>query len=160
MKVEIKQLQPMRVAFMRHVGPYADVGKTWEQFLTVMGKEGHLRASPTMLGICQDDPEVTPPAKLRYDACLTVGEDFSPRGDIGVQTVVGGAYAVTRHTGPYHQLGRTYAEFLGHWMPRSGNQLRNAPCFELYVNDPQTTAPDQLLTAIYAPLQKKAKVLR
>ena len=155
MKVEIKRLKPMRVAFMRHVGPYGDVGKTWDQFLTVMGKEGYLGGNPLMLGSCHDDPEVTPPAKLRYDACLTVGEDFSPRGDVGVQTVAGGAYAVTTHTGPYDQLGRAYAEFLGQWLPRSGRELRDAPCFEVYLNAPESTAPEELLTDIYAPLRER-----
>jgi len=160
MKVEIKQLQPMRVAFMRDVGPYDEVGKTWDQFLTVMGKDGYLAGNPMMLGICHDDPEVTPPAKIRYDACLTVGEEFQPSGEIGVQTVAGGAYAVTTHTGPYNEVGRTYTEFLGQWMPRSGYELGNAPCFEVYVNHPESTAPEELLTDIYAPLQESAKGAR
>jgi len=154
MQVEIKKLKPMRVAFMRHVGPYQEVGKTWEQFLTIMGKDGYLGGNPMMLGICHDDPEVTPPAKIRYDACLTVDDDFQPSGEIGVQTVAGGEYAMTTHTGPYSQLGRTYSEFLGQWLPRSGRQLRNSPCFEVYVNDPQSTPPEELLTDIYAPLQE------
>jgi len=153
MKVEIKQMKPMRVAFMRHVGPYGEVGKTWEQFLTIMGKDGYLGGNPMMLGICHDDPEVTPPAKIRYDACLTVGEDFEPSGDIGVQTVAGGEYAMTTHTGPYSKLGQTYSEFLGQWLPRSGRELRDTPCFEVYLNDPQSTPPEELLTDIYAPLQ-------
>jgi len=160
MKVEIKRLKPMRVAFMRHVGPYGEVGKTWEAFLTVMGKDGYLGGNPMMLGICHDDPEVTPPAKLRYDACLTVDESFSPNGDIGVQTVAGGDYAMTTHTGPYNHLGRTYAEFMGQWLPRSGRELSNAPCFEVYLNDPQSTPPEELLTDIYAPLQKQLQVAR
>lgn len=154
MKVEIKQLKPIRVAFMRHIGPYGEVGKTWDEFLTIMGKDGYLGGNPMMLGICHDDPEVTPPAKIRYDACLTVDEDFAPSGDIGVQTVAGGDYAVTTHTGSYNQLGDTYAELLGQWLPRSGHELRNAPCFEVYLNDPQSTPPEELLTDICAPLQK------
>ena len=153
MKVEIKEMKPMRVAFMRHVGPYDEVGKTWDAFLTVMGKDGYLGGNSMMFGICHDDPEVTPPAKIRYDACLTVDASFQPSGEIGVQTVAGGRYAMTTHTGPYQQLGQTYAEFLGQWMPRSGHELRHAPCFEVYLNDPQTTPPEELLTDIYAPLQ-------
>jgi AraC family transcriptional regulator len=153
MKVELKQLQPMRVAFLRHAGPYHEVGATWDQFLTLMGKDGYLGGNPMMLGICHDDPEVTPPAKLRYDACLTVDEDFAPAGEIGVQTVAGGLYAMTTHTGPYRDLGRTYAEFLGQWLPRSGHELRDAPCFEVYVNDPNSTPAEELLTDIYAPLR-------
>jgi AraC family transcriptional regulator len=154
MEVKIKKLKPMRVAFMRHVGPYGKVGKTWEQFHTIMGRGGCLDGNPMMLGICHDDPEVTPPAKIRYDACLTVADDFAPAGDIGVQTVAGGTYAMTTHTGPYNQLAQTYAAFLGQWMPRSGRELRDAPCFEVYINDPQSTPPGELLTGIYAPLKK------
>lgn len=157
MKVEFQQMKPMRVAFMRHVGPYGEVGKTWEQFLTIMGKDGYLGDNPMMFGICHDDPEVTPPAKIRYDACLTVGEDFEPRGEIGVQTVAGGEYAMTTHTGSYNQLGRTYSEFLGQWLPRSGYELRDDPCFEVYLNDPHSTPPEELLTDIYAPLQRRSK---
>jgi len=126
----------------------------------MMGKDGYLGGNPMILGICHDDPEVTPPNKVRYDACLIVGEDFTPSGDIGVQTVAGGDYAITTHTGRYNQIGRTYAEFLGQWMPRSGYELRNAPCFEVYLNDPQSTPPEELLTDVYAPFEKRARAAR
>jgi AraC family transcriptional regulator len=158
MKVEIKTLKPMRVAFMRHTGPYDEVGKVWDQLLTVMGKDGYLGGNPMMLGICHDDPEVTPLAQIRYDACLAVDEGFVPSGEIGVQTVAGGEYAVTTHTGAYNQLGKTYAEFLGQWLPRSGRELGNAPCFEVYLTDPGSTPAEELLTDIYAPLREEEAV--
>jgi AraC-like DNA-binding protein len=62
-------------------------------------------------------------------------------------------YARTTHFSPYHQLGETYSSFLGQWLPRSGRELRTAPCFEVYLNDPQSTDPEDLLTDIYAPLK-------
>lgn len=157
MKVEIQHLKPMRVAYLRHVGPYNAVSSTWDRLLTVMGKDGYLGGSPMMLGICHDDPEVTPPSKIRYDACITVDEEFQPTGEIQVQAVEGGEYARTTHTGPYSDLGKTYVAFLGGWLPRSGRELRNAPCFEVYVNDPQSTPPDELMTDIYAPLKQQSR---
>ena len=153
MNVEIQQLKPMRVAYLRHIGPYNAVASTWDRLLTLMGKDGYLGGNPMMLGICHDDPEVTPPSKIRYDACLTVDEDYQPTGDIQVQNVEGGEYARTTHTGPYSDLGKTYVAFLGQWLPRSGREMRNAPCFEVYVNDPQSTPPEELMTDIYAPLK-------
>jgi AraC family transcriptional regulator len=155
MRVEIKTLKPMRVAFMRHTGPYDEVGKVWDQLLIVMGKDGYLGGNPMMLGICHDDPEVTPQAMIRYDACLAVDDGFVPSEEIGVQTVAGGEYAVTTHTGLYNQLGKTYAEFLGQWLPRSGRELANAPCFEVYLTDPGSTPAEELLTDIYAPLREQ-----
>jgi AraC family transcriptional regulator len=153
MNVKIQTIKPLRVAFLRHVGPYSAVGETWDRFLPILGKDGWLGGRSMLLGVCHDDPEVTPPDKIRYDACLTVGETFTPDGEIGVQVIAGGPYAVTTHYGPYAGLGETYIRLLGHWLPRSGRELRASPCFEVYLNDPQTTEPEDLLTDIYAPLK-------
>jgi len=155
MKVKIEHREPIRVAFMRHVGPYGEVGATWDKFLPVLGKEGLLGGDSLFIGICHDDPEVTPPDKVRYDACVTVDESFQPAGDIGVQVIPGGEYAVTTHFGPYQKLGETYTELLGQWLPRSGRELRATPCFEVYLNDPQSTDPEDLVTDIYAPVQSR-----
>jgi AraC family transcriptional regulator len=103
--------------------------------------------------VCHDDPEVTPPERIRYDACVTVDEGFLPHDKIGVQTIAGGEYAVTTHEGPYEELGETYRQLLGQWLPRSGRELASAPCFEAYLNDPNSTDPADLLTDIHAPLQ-------
>ncbi len=152
MEVQIEHKAPMRVAFMRHVGPYSEVGATWDRLLPVLGKEGLLGGHSLFIGICHDDPEITPQAKIRYDACVTVDASFTAEGEIGVQVIPGGAYAHTTHFGPYHTLGETYTKLLGQWLPRSGYELRPTPCFEVYLNDPQSTDPEDLLTDIYAPL--------
>ena len=158
MKVKIEHREPVRVAFMRHVGPYGEVGATWDKFLPVLGKDGWLGGDSLILGLCHDDPEVTPPDKIRYDACVTVDEGFQPSGDIGVQVIPGGEYAVTTHFGSYDKLGETYTALLGQWLPRSGRELRSTPCFEVYLNDPQSTEPEDLITDIYAPLLGKSGI--
>jgi AraC family transcriptional regulator len=73
--------------------------------------------------------------------------------DIGVQTIPGGDYAVMTHFGPYAKLGESYAKLLGQWLPRSGRNLRTAPCFEVYLNSPESTEPEDLITDLYAPLE-------
>lgn len=161
MKVTIQYLEPIRVAFLRHVGPYATVGATWDKFLPFLGKEGLLGADSHFIGICHDDPDVTPADKIRYDACVSVDGTFVPTGDLGVQIIPGGDYAVTTHFGPYQKLGQTYAALLGQWLPRSRRQLRSTPCFDMYLNDPQSTDPEDLITDVYAPLEpRNARPLR
>jgi AraC family transcriptional regulator len=152
MNVTIKRLEPMRVAFMRHVGPYDEVGQTWEQFTMLLGKDGFLGGNQ-FIGLSHDDPTVTPPDKLRYDACVTVDLEFRPYGEIGVQTIAGGDYAVLTHLGSYKNLGKSYEELLGQWLPRSGRRLRSTPCFEIYLNSPEDTEPEDLVTDIHAPLE-------
>jgi len=156
MKVEIEYREPTRAAFMRHVGPYGDVGATWEKFLPLLGKEGLLGGGALLIGICHDDPEVTPQDKIRYDACVSVDDTFLPFGEVGVQVIPGGDYAVTTHFGPYNKLGETYTRLVGQWLPRSGRELRTTPCFEIYLNDPEGTDPEDLLTDIYAPLESQS----
>ncbi len=107
------------------------------------------------LGLCHDDPEITPPEKVRYDACVTVDEAYQPEGEIGLQTIPGGEYAVMTHFGPYSKLGQSYNKLLGQWLPRSGRELRSSPCFEVYLNSPENTEPEDLITDLYAPLEAK-----
>lgn len=143
----------MRVAFMRHVGPYSEVGKTWERFTMFLGKEGLLGGDTQFIGICHDDPAITPRNKVRYDACVTVDQKFRPQAEIGVQTIPGGDYAVMTHFGPYQELGRSYAMLLGQWLPRTNRTLRPSSCFEVYLNSPENTAPKDLITDLHAPLE-------
>jgi AraC family transcriptional regulator len=153
MKLTIKQIEPTRVAFMRHVGTYNKVSITWQKFTMLLGKEGMLGGRAQFIGICHDDPSVTPGAKVRYDACVTVDECFKPENEIGVQVISGGEYAIMTHFGPYDQLGQSYARLLGQWLPRSNRKLRSAPCFEVYFNSPENTEPEDLITDLYAPLE-------
>jgi AraC family transcriptional regulator len=156
MKVKILRLPPMKVAFVRHVGPYHQVGTAWEKVCMILGKEGLLGSDSRFIGVCYDDPEVTPEDKIRYDACVTVGDGFSGEGDVQVRTIGGGEYAVTTHAGPYDQLKESYARLFGQWLPHSGRELRSEPSLEFYLNDPDTTDPEDLLTDIAAPLEPRA----
>jgi AraC family transcriptional regulator len=70
-----------------------------------------------------------------------------------VQVIPGGEYAVLTHFGPYEKLGESYAKLLGEWLPRSGRNLRSTPCFEIYLNSPESTEPEDLVTDLYAPLE-------
>lgn len=153
MEVRIEECQPMRVAFMRHVGPYHEVSATWQKLMGWAASRGMFGAMMKPIGICHDDPEITPPEKLRYDACLAVSDKFAPEGDIGVQDVSGGPYAVTVHKGPYERIGQTYAALMGQWIPAQDREPASASCLEIYLNNPQQTPPEELLTEVHVPLK-------
>lgn len=155
MEVKIENIEPMRVAFVRHVGPYNQAGVAWEKLCTHLGKEGCLGPESKFVGICYDDPEVTPPEKIRYDACITVDESFVPTDEIGVQTIGGGEYAVTTHFGPYDNLSQTYSRLFRDWLMKSDREISQDPCMEFYLNDPESTEPDDLLTDVCLPLIPK-----
>ena len=153
MDVTVKRIPERRVAFVRHIGPYDQCGKAWGALCARLGAEGRLGPDTRFIGLSHDDPDVTPPEKLRYDACATVGDDFEPSGEIGVQTVGGRVYAVAVHKGPYERLSETYAELCGQWIPRHDRAMRAEPSLEIYLNDAQSTPPEELLTEVHLPIE-------
>lgn len=155
MNVEVKEIEPIRVAYARHVGPYHECGKAWEKICLWAGPKGYFQPGAQFIGLCYDDPDVTPPEKIRYDACITVDEACRPDGQIGVQTIEGGLYAMATHHGSYSRLNDTYAALCGRWIPQEGYEIRSLPSFEIYLNDPNSTPEDELLTDVYVPIEKK-----
>lgn len=153
MDVRIERVQPMRLAFMRHVGPYDQVGALWEKFFGFAMRAGMLGANMQMLGVPHDDPSVTPANKLRYDACITVDANFEARDEVGVQEICGGDYAVVTHRGSYDGLGAVYDALIGSWLPSSGREPGDGPAFEMYRNSPRDTPPAELVTDVYVRLQ-------
>jgi len=150
--VEVKELPSVKILFLRHGGPYSQVGATWGRLMSWAGMRGLLGPQMRMLGIVHDDPDVTPGAKIRYDAAVVVTLPVEPEGEFGVTEIPGGKYAVCTHLGPYETLGQTYQRFLGGWLPKSGRELRDAEAFEEYLNSPMNARPDALLTRIHIPL--------
>jgi AraC family transcriptional regulator len=153
MDVRIETFSSRPVAFVRHVGAYRQVGRAWEKLAAWAGPRGLFGPDTLVIGVGHDDPDVTPADKLRYDACITVNESFTPEGEVGVQEVGGGEYAVFTHRGLYENVSQTLAHFCGEWLPDSGRELRSAPCLSIFRNSPADTSPGDLLTEIYMPLE-------
>jgi len=148
MDVRIETIPAMRVAFVRHIGPYAEVGVAWQRLCSWAWPKGLLGPQSSMIGLCHDDPDITPPERIRYDACIPVGPDVKAEGDIGIQMVDGGQFAVAMHKGAYANLGKTYAEICGQWAAKNNRQLGPAPSIERYLNNPQMTPEADLLTEV------------
>jgi AraC family transcriptional regulator len=155
LEVRLQRIGPLRVAFIRHIGPYDEVGIAWGKLMSWAGRRGLLGPGMKMLGIVHDDYEITPPETLRYDAALPVDESVQPSGELGIQNLEPREYAVATHRGPYSTSGDTYARLAGEWLPASGRELLTEPSLEIYHNSPFSTAPENLLTTIHLPLIDK-----
>jgi len=151
-EVAVKRLQPFRVAYARHIGPYDQVGEAWSKLMMWAGPRRLLGPSMVRLGIPHDDPEITPPERLRYDAALVVPDGVTGSGDVAIQEIAGGQYAVAMHRGPYDRLGETYAALCGQWLPASGREARNAPPLEFYRVSFEQAPPEEFVTEICVPL--------
>ena len=152
MDVEIKDMPALRVATVRHVGPYNQIPKAFERLGALAGPAGLLRQSGAMIAIYHDDPESTPQDELRSDAALVVPDGVNLPDGLLEQHIAAGRYAKTVHVGPYEQLGDAWARFLGEWVPASGNRIGDGVSYEIYRNTPAEVPKQELRTELYVPL--------
>lgn len=152
MKIEVKTMEPQRVAYMRHVGPYNGAYRVWLDFTTRLMKDGLPRKDSLFIGVPMDNPKATPPEKLRYDACVTVDEKYVPTKPVRVRKIAGGDYVVARNC-PKGAIAKGYEKLFGSWLPTSGHKARKAPSFLVAVNGPEGVPPAFGFTDIYVPLE-------
>jgi AraC family transcriptional regulator len=150
--VAIRTTEPFRVAALRHVGPYMQIGTAFDRLFAWAGPRGLLAASCRTFGIFYDDTSASPPETLRSDACLVVAAETKVDGDFRLAEIAGGRHAVLRHQGPYAELQTAYSWLFGTWLPASGEEPADRPCFEEYLNNPRDLPPKDWLTDIYLPL--------
>lgn len=152
--VEERTEAPKQVIYIRLTGAYAELNfcKAWERLHAYVQQEKIYDGCMEHLCIYHDDPKVTETDKLRMDVCLAVPVAVQPKGEIGVKDIPGGKYLVFRYKGPYSDLCPLYDTIYGHWIPEKGYTVGESSGYELYVNDPAVTAPEDLLTDIYVPV--------
>lgn len=129
---QLQTLPPVRVAYLRHTGPYGPpVLRFWQQQVGPwLQREGWL--GRTTYGIGHDDPSISDPAGCRYDACVELRDAEQPGRDVLVATLPGGRYAVLRFDAPIQHIEQAWAALLRDWLPGTGLQLDTRPCFERY----------------------------
>jgi AraC family transcriptional regulator len=152
-EITIKQTSPVRVAALRHEGEYMNIGAAFERLNIWAAGQGLLDGVVRWFGIYHDDPAATPARDLRSDACLAIPPDVTPAAGYRITATPAGRCAMLVYKGPYSSLEKPYRWLYGEWLPASGEEPADAPCFEEYLNDARSVAPSELLTAIYLPLK-------
>ena len=152
MEIRIEDLAPMRVAYIRHNGPYETCCQAWGRLYDWATRHRFITPRTFGIGACYEDAETTTDEN-RYDACLTCDENFESNGEVSVQTLGGGKYVTAVHRGPYKGLRNAFRRILREWLPKSGRNRRNAPCLELYIDDPEKTPEPDLRTKICIPIE-------
>jgi AraC family transcriptional regulator len=115
--------------------------KAWEALCRWAGPRNLIRPDSVWFSISNDDPDVTDKARLRYDACLSVGPEVKPEGEIGIVEIPARRAARGRYEGPAAGIAGAWKALYGGWRPDSGFVPADAPAIELYLmdqgNDPE-----------------------
>lgn len=91
----IEEIPESRIAYFRNIGGYGekqnkelmDIFKKWAQLNIVFDNS-------TILGVPQDNPQVTPKEKCRYDVYVVINRNFNVAKPAQVGKFPGGIYAV------------------------------------------------------------------
>ena len=152
-EVTLKSFPGARLAVMPHRGSYQKIGAAFEQLSAWMVKHQMFAADTKMFGVYLDDPDSTPEAELRSYAGFSVPLTFNGADGVEALTLQAGDTATVLHKGPYAELPRAYAHLYSQWLPTSGREPADQPCFELYLNNPSQVPPTEWLTEVALPLK-------
>ncbi len=149
--VKIVETPAMQGVKLEHRGSYLMIEHAFNPLM--LWAKQHDVDYQAVLGIYYDDPFAVEEKDLRSSACLILENPVEPTAPIQTLHLPPMRCAVLRHRGPYADMRLAYMWLYGQWLPNAGVEVADAPVFEIYLNEPQTTPPTELVVDIYLPIQ-------
>lgn len=152
--VEVKHLPELHLAFVANLDGYNEqsIGKTWDRLCNWAETRDLITPETKYIGISIDNPDITPAHKCRYYACLTIPKDIPADQTVGLLDIAAGKHAVHRFVGLPDEFHATYQALYSQWLPQSGYQPADRPCYEIYYETPETNEYGKFVTDICLPL--------
>ena len=154
-EITVVEVKPQLVLGMRKRGKYETIAAMIPQVCQFAVAKGIQILGPPMF-VCH---EMTPEEAMKADeegnadveVAVPVSEELEGTDEIGSYELPGGKMATLIHKGPYQDCGPTYEKLFA-WLEANGKRIVG-PTREVYLNDPHEVPPDEILTAIYAPIE-------
>lgn len=151
--VTIRADGPIRLAALPHKGAYFEISRAFQKLSAVMASRDLFRSAGRMIAVFYDDPQSVAEPDLRSHAGFEIKTPSDLTAPLEEVTLPAGRQAVLTYTGPYAGLPAAYDELFGVWLPASGEEPADSPSFEVYLNSPTDTAPQDLVTELHLPLK-------
>ena len=148
--MEIRTMQEQRIASIRLRTPVgnlpAEMGKAYGEIAMLLGRQG---SGPSGLALAvYHNMDMN---DLDVEIGFPVAEAIRAEGRMKPGALPGGRTAVAVHHGPYDKIESTY-DALMKFIQRE-KVVAQGLCYEVYLNDPRSVKPDDLLTEINFPLK-------
>jgi effector-binding domain-containing protein len=148
--MEITTRQEQRTASIRVRTPVAglqsEMGKAFGEIAMLLGTQRTGPSGPPFAVYHNMDMK-----DLDVEMGFPVAQPIRAEGRMKPGSLPGGRTATTVHKGPYDKMESTYNALTG-FIQQSKAKAQGL-CYEIYLNDPQATKPEDLLTEIYFPLK-------
>jgi AraC family transcriptional regulator len=151
--VTIRTEAPIRLVAVPHRGAYHQISRAFQKLSAVMAARDLFGKAGRMIAVFYDDPQSVPEPDLRSHAGFEITAPANLAAPLEEVTLPAGRQAVLTYTGPYAGLPAAYDELFGVWLPASGEEPADSPSFEVYLNSPMDTAPENLVTELHLPLK-------
>ncbi len=132
--VRVREFPAARLAYVRIANSYVPE-RVLAGYARLMAWHG---STPmTLIGMSQDDPDITPLELCRYDFCLIAPEDFAGDGEISARDFPACHVAVIHVCGDIFEVDKAWNYLFRYWLPRSRFQPDNLPAMEIYRRTPE-----------------------
>ncbi len=124
-----------RIAYVRVIGC-----ETPEKLLDGLnrlldwGRRSGLVPGGQLIGMSQDDPDITPRKKYRYDWCLVLPPGVEAGREVNAGRIPANRFAALRCRGDIYRLDRAWRYLFIVWLPASGYQPMEDPAQEVYAH--------------------------
>jgi AraC family transcriptional regulator len=154
LEVRLVSVEPFKVIASRHFGPHKGLFQAYGELFNWAEQNGLVEKFQGIYGIPIDDPRDVPESECRFDCCFDFGAESLAEEPFQENALGGGDYAVVRHVGPYDGMETKHDYLYGSWLPNSACELREAPLYNHYLQDPDSVPPEEWETDIYLPVTK------
>ena len=122
------------------------LGKAYGEIIIYIMGLGEQPSGPPFVAYYNMDMQ-----NLDIEIGFPVSKKLSDKGDIKSSEIPGGKFAICLYTGPYNEIEPAY-NALTQWIKDNGYESTGI-AYEIYLNDPRETDPQELKTKIMFPLK-------
>ncbi len=152
-EVEIRDLPPRTMAYIRVLDPYRNTGVMDAAERLVAWAEDRGLADGRWYGYQWDDPEIVALPDCRYDVALEV-ESVEPAGEIGRQTFPAMQVAQIEMRGGIDLEMRALDWLYRTWLPTSRYVPDDLPAFEAWIDRPFAHGTEHFELQIQIPIRR------
>lgn len=141
-RVTFRQMPAQRLAYIRVDDSYSDFDRIIEAYHDLLNwYEAHGRrlSEAVLYGMSQDDPDITPNAKCRFDWCIQIPQTWQGNERVSIRHFPACFVAVISMKGNIAEEARILDYLWKCWLPRSRYQPANLPSMEIYKRLPHET---------------------
>lgn len=158
LSIEVKSIKEIVVAYIRIIGTFNGAVEVFQNALLRLVRWAEIRdfiqfPETKILSLYHDSPDVTDDVKFRTSLCITVPEHTKVEGEIGKMVIPGGKYAIAHFIISANEFKSAWDFIWGEWLPESGYQPDERPCFEVYMNNPNEHPEQKSIVDIYVPVK-------